>query len=93
MLRDAAGTLQLIEINPRFPAWIFLSHGVGRNLPAALLALMNGARPEQLDLAPPRPGTGFIRHAQETIVGLDEIATLTASGSTLRPCAPASLAA
>ena len=93
MLRDAAGTLQLIEINPRFPAWIFLGHGVGRNLPAALLALMNGARPEQLDLAPPRPGTGFIRHAQETIVGLDEIATLTASGSTLRPCAPASLAA
>ena len=65
MLREAAGTLQLIEINPRFPAWIYLSHGVGRNLPAALLALMNGARPEQLDLAPPRPGTSFIRHAQE----------------------------
>jgi carbamoyl-phosphate synthase large subunit len=93
MLRDAAGTLQLIEINPRFPAWIYLSHGVGRNLPAALLAMMNGARPEQLDLAPPRPGTSFIRHAQETIVSLDEIATLAASGSTLRACAPASLAA
>lgn len=93
MLRDAAGSLQLIEINPRFPAWVYLSHGVGRNLPAALLALMNGLPPAQLDLAPPRPGTSFIRHAQETIVGLDEIATLTASGSTLRPCAPVSLAA
>jgi len=93
MLRDAAGSLQLIEINPRFPAWVYLSHGVGRNLPAALLALMNGARPGQLDLAPPRPGTSFIRHAQETIVSLDEIATLAASGSTLRPSAPVSLAA
>ncbi|WP_298432397.1 ATP-grasp domain-containing protein [Ottowia sp.] len=93
MLRDAGGTLQLIEINPRFPAWIYLSHGVGRNLPAALLALMNGARPGDLDLASPRPGTSFLRHAQETIVSLDEIATLTASGSTLRPCPPVSLAA
>ncbi|MEI6225504.1 MAG: carbamoyl-phosphate-synthetase [Deltaproteobacteria bacterium] len=26
MLRDASGTLHLIEINPRFPAWIYLSH-------------------------------------------------------------------
>jgi carbamoyl-phosphate synthase large subunit len=93
MLRDAVGTLQLIEINPRFPAWIYLSHGVGRNLPAALLALMNGARPDALDLAPPRPGTSFIRHAQETIVSLDEVATLAASGSTRRPRASVSLAA
>ena len=85
MLRDPSGTLQLIEINPRFPAWIYLAHGVGRNLPAALLALMHGANPSQLNLAPPRPGTGFIRHAHETIVTLDEIATLAVSGSTARP--------
>lgn len=82
MLRDAAGTLHLIEINPRFPAWIYLSHGVGRNLPAALLALLNGAQPERLPLAPPRPGTSFIRHARETIVAMGDIANLASLGST-----------
>lgn len=85
MLRDQAGTLHLIEINPRFPAWIYLSHGVGRNLPAALLSLMQGAKPEQLQLAPPRPGTTFIRHARESIVPLADIARLTLGGSTLAP--------
>ncbi|WP_313952092.1 ATP-grasp domain-containing protein [Accumulibacter sp.] len=93
MLRDRAGSLQLIEINPRFPAWIYLAHGVGRNLPAALLALMHGVKPSQLNLAPPRPGTSFIRHAQETIVALDEIATLAMSGSTAHPQVLASRAA
>lgn len=82
MLRDGAGDLHLIEINPRFPAWIYLSHGVGRNLPAALLALLQGVRAERLALAPPRPGTTFIRHAEETIVTMADIAHLTLSGST-----------
>ncbi len=89
MLRDEDGTLHLIEINPRFPAWIYLTHGVGRNLPAALLALMQGERPERLDLAPPRPGTTFIRYAQEAIVTLDDIANLTVNGRT--PHAPAAM--
>jgi carbamoyl-phosphate synthase large subunit len=88
MLRDETNTLHLIEINPRFPAWIYLSHGVGRNLPAALLALMQGVKPERLSLAPPRPGTTFIRHAQETIVALADIAHLTLSGSTVHATTP-----
>lgn len=83
MLRDGEGMLHLIEINPRFPAWIYLSHGVGRNLPAALLSMLQGVATARLPLAPPRPGTGFIRHARETIVPLAEIAHLTISGSTL----------
>jgi carbamoyl-phosphate synthase large subunit len=85
MLRDENGTLHLIEINPRFPAWIYLSHGVGRNLPAALLELMHCVKPGQLSLAPPRPGTTFIRYANEVIVRLEEIAHLTVTGSTLQP--------
>ena len=93
MLRDPAGKLHLIEINPRFPAWIYLSHGVGRNLPAAALALMSGTEPGQLNLAPPRPGISFIRHAQDSIVGLEEIATLAVSGSTARSLLLATLAA
>jgi len=65
-MSDAKGDYQLIEINPRFPAWIYLSHGVGRNLPALLLELAMGHPAPTM--ASPRPGTMFIRHAVETIV-------------------------
>ncbi len=83
MLRDGSGTLHLIEINPRFPAWIYLSHAVGRNLPAALLALQQGVRREDLPLSPPRPGVTFIRHAREIIVSMEEIVSVSMNGSTL----------
>jgi carbamoyl-phosphate synthase large subunit len=84
MLRDGAGTLHLIEINPRFPAWIYLSHGVGRNLPAALLALMHGTARGDLTLAAPRPGVTFIRHARELIVRMEDLVSVSMSGSTLQ---------
>lgn len=93
MLRDADGTLHLIEINPRFPAWIYLSAGVGRNLPAALLALMQGARAQHLRLAPPRPGTAFVRYARESIVSMDDIAHLSLAGTVPTPAGAAARAA
>lgn len=82
VMRDAKGTYHLIEINPRFPAWIYLSHGVGRNLPALLLELILGNQPPALP--PPRPGTMFIRYAQETIVQLEEFESLIVGGSASR---------
>ncbi len=85
MLRDEEGRLHLIEINPRFPAWVYLSHGVGRNLPAALLAHMQGVPAEQLNFAPPSPGTHFIRYAEEVIVPLDDIAEMSQVGQRTAP--------
>ena len=82
MLRDGEGRLHLIEINPRFPAWIYLSHGVGRNLPAALLALLHGTAREALEFPAPRPGVTFIRHARELIVPMEDIVRVSVSGST-----------
>lgn len=78
VMRDAKGNYQLIEVNPRFPAWIYLSHGVGRNLPALLLELAMG-HPVPI-LAPPRPGTMFIRYALETIVPMSQFETLMMHG-------------
>ena len=78
VMRDAKGNYQLIEINPRFPAWVYLSHGVGRNLPALLLELAMG-RPVPA-MAPPRPGTMFIRHALETIVPMSLFESLMMQG-------------
>jgi len=78
VMRDAAGDYHLIEINPRFPAWIYLSHGVDRNLPALLLKLALGhSVPE---LPPPRPGTMFVRYALETIVPLATFEDLMMEG-------------
>lgn len=81
VMRDADGEYQLIEINPRFPAWIYLSQGVGRNLPALLLELALQRTPAPLPAA--RPGTMFIRYAQETIVPLAEFESMMINGSTL----------
>ena len=88
LLRDAEGVLHLIEINPRFPAWIYLSHGVGRNLPVALLGLMQGVAVADLPLAAPRPGVTFIRHARELIVRMEEIVSVSMNGATLPRCDP-----
>jgi carbamoyl-phosphate synthase large subunit len=77
-LRGEDGALYLIEVNPRFPAWVYLSHGVGCNLPAALLRLMAGERP--LDLAPPVSGSLFIRCAEERIIPMAEFQSLMIEG-------------
>lgn len=82
MMRDAGGRYHLIEINPRFPSWIYLSKGVGRNLPALLAELALG-RPAPA-LAAPRPGTMFIRYALETIVPLGEFETVMMDGGLAR---------
>lgn len=68
VMRDNNGEYHLIEINPRFPAWIYLTHGAGRNLPALLLELTLGLATSEL--RPAQAGTMFIRYAQETIVPL-----------------------
>lgn len=83
VMKGYDGKIYLIEINPRFPAWIYLSHAVGRNLPAALLQTL--ANEPELDLSPPKPGTFFIRHAQELIVELAEFESLFVNGGISTP--------
>ena len=78
VMRDKNGHYQLIEINPRFPAWIYLSVGVDRNLPAILLQLILAEQMEELPAA--RPGVLFIRHAVETIVPQSEFEAVIMQG-------------
>lgn len=42
MMRDADDTLWLLEINPRFPAWIHGATITGRNIPASLVERATG---------------------------------------------------
>ena len=78
VMRDNHGQYQLIEINPRFPAWIYLSVGVGRNLPLLLLQLILDQVTGELPDA--QPGVLFIRHAVETIVPQAEFESVIMNG-------------
>lgn len=75
----ADGQLYLIEMNPRFPAWVYLSHGVGRNLPRALLDLLQGEEPP--GFPPLRPGVMFLRYAEELVVDLKSFENLMMCGA------------
>ena len=78
VLKDAMGNYNLLEINPRFPAWIYLSHGVNRNLPAALINLVMNEEPKEYDEL--EPGIMFIRYAEELIVPISQFEGLIVNG-------------
>jgi carbamoyl-phosphate synthase large subunit len=68
----------LLEINPRFPAWVFLAVGCGQNHPEALvrMALGEDVHPyAQYDV-----GKLFIRYAYDMIVNLDEFEKISTVG-------------
>ncbi|WP_455211715.1 ATP-grasp domain-containing protein [Kaarinaea lacus] len=78
VIRDKQGQYQLIEINPRFPAWIYLSMGVDRNLPMTLVKLALG---EPIDPFPPsKTGILFIRYAIENIVPMADFESVVMNG-------------
>ena len=79
VMRDQHGHYQLIEINPRFPAWIYLSVGVGRNLPLTLLKLVLD-KPVKNFSDPPKTGVLFIRHAEDNIIEISEFENVIMQG-------------
>jgi carbamoyl-phosphate synthase large subunit len=68
----------LLEINPRFPAWIYLAVGCGQNHPEALVKMALGE-----DVKPFKSydvGKLFVRYAYDLIVGLDEFEKISTTG-------------
>lgn len=66
LMRTAAGELFIMEINPRFPAWIYLAVGAGHNQPAALLQLARGQAVSGFE--PYAVGKMFVRYAWDLVV-------------------------
>ncbi len=68
----------LLEINPRFPAWVYLAKGAGQNHPEALVRLAMGEHVDPFE----RYDTGklFIRYSWDMIVGLDEFQQISMMG-------------
>ena len=78
MIKTTQNEYYLIEINPRFPAWIYLAKASGNNLPWALLEILH--QQPLSELTPPIAGTLFIRYAQETIVSLADFEAMMMNG-------------
>ncbi len=78
LMKDAGGKLFIMEINPRFPAWIYLAAAVGNNQPAALVQLALG---EEVAASEPCPaGKLFIRYSWDEVIDVKEFQQLSAFG-------------
>ena len=68
----------LLEINPRIPAWIYLSFGVGNNIPEMLLKLCIGEK-----VSPSlhyKTGKMFVRYSYDMIVDIEELEQISTLG-------------
>jgi carbamoyl-phosphate synthase large subunit len=78
VMKTDKGQYQLIEINPRFPAWIYLSTGVGSNLPEVLVELAFSKK--MSDRLPAQVGKIFIRYAEEFIIDMKDFEAIIMHG-------------
>ena len=80
------GRFYLLEINPRFPAWVYLAVGAERNLPWATVQLALGK--EVTPLPPPQAGIMFLRHSYDQICTLSDYESLAIRGELCRDEVP-----
>lgn len=78
MRAHEGGSCHLIEINPRFPAWVYLCAGAERNLPWAAVELALDRKVEPMP--PPAPGVLFLRHSLDQVCALADYQALTTVG-------------
>ncbi|MEI6021674.1 MAG: ATP-grasp domain-containing protein, partial [Bacteroidota bacterium] len=78
IIKNAKGEYYLIEINPRFPAWVYLAVGCGQNHPEALVKMALGEKVKpytKYDI-----GKMFIRYSFDMIVELKEFEKIATMG-------------
>lgn len=78
IMRDNDGKLYVLEINPRFPAWIYLSAAAGQNQPASLVTLALGEHIKPYDTY--QAGKLFIRYSWDKIVDISQFQLFSAFG-------------
>lgn len=78
IIKDSVGDLYIIEINPRFPAWIYLAAASGQNQPAALVRMAMGEEVPPFDGY--RSGKLFIRHSWDEVVDIARFQQFSAFG-------------
>ena len=82
IMRGFDGTHYLIEINPRFPAWVRLAEGSGQNQPAAVVLKALDKEVEELPAC--KTGTMFVRHAEDIIADISVMGEVSAKSELIR---------
>lgn len=77
-IRSSDDEYYLLEINPRFPAWVYLAVGCGQNLPEQWVKLALGEEPTYFHDY--QVGKMFIRYSWDMIVDLKEFETISTLG-------------
>lgn len=68
----------VLEINPRFPAWIYLSAGAGANLPRAVVRLALGEEVEPMNDV--KAGAMFVRISIDQLASMDDFQEISTTG-------------
>ncbi|PIW69016.1 MAG: biotin carboxylase [Ignavibacteriales bacterium CG12_big_fil_rev_8_21_14_0_65_30_8] len=68
----------LLEMNPRFPAWVYLSVASGQNLPYSLVELALGKKVEPFEKY--EVGKLFIRYSWDLITDLKQFENISVNG-------------
>lgn len=71
------GRFSIIELNPRFPAWVYLAKAAGANLPYACLQLALGQSPGALEH---RSGVVFTNYTVNLVAELTQLSSLFTQG-------------
>lgn len=78
LIKDKDNKLYLVEINPRFPAWVYLPAAAGQNMPAAAVRMAFGEEVEPFssyDI-----GKMFVRYSFDNIVDLADFQKISTEG-------------
>ena len=78
VMSDAEGHLYILEINPRFPAWVYLTAAAGQNQPAALAKIAMGETVEPY--ADYQAGKLFVRYSWDHIADIADFQQISAFG-------------
>ncbi len=78
IIKTSNNDYYLLEINPRFPAWVYLAVGCGQNHPEALMKMAMGEKIKPFTEY--TIGKMFVRYAYDMIVDLKEFEKISTTG-------------
>ena len=78
VMQTAEGKSYIMEVNPRFPAWIYLTAAAGQNQPASLVKLALGEKVKPFTEY--EVGKIFVRYAWDLITNINEFQKISGTG-------------
>lgn len=82
IMQTADGKSYIMEVNPRFPAWIYLTAAAGQNQPASLVKMALGQKVAPFEEY--EVGKMFIRYAWDLITDISEFQQISGNGELQR---------